>query len=75
MHTYFPAESNTHSVHPVLIEAIKQGLRAKNGSVTQGDVLMELIKWVEASDNAILSDIYQQTIYYIVEGRDEPQAR
>ncbi len=30
---------------------------------------MELTKWVEASDNDILSDIYQQTINYVVSGQ------
>jgi hypothetical protein len=29
----------------------------------------ELTKWVEASDNDILSDIYQQTINYVVSGQ------
>ena len=33
---------------------------------------MELTKWVEATDNDILSDIYQQTINYVVSGRNAP---
>ncbi|STM39076.1 protein Bdm (biofilm-dependent modulation protein) [Escherichia coli] len=35
----------------------------------EDDILMELTKWVEASDNDILSDIYQQTINYVVSGQ------
>lgn len=46
-----------------------QGLRAEHGVVTEDDILMELTKWVEASDNDILSDIYQQTINYVVSGQ------
>ncbi|EHW2562783.1 biofilm-dependent modulation protein [Escherichia coli] len=49
--------------------AIEQGLRAEHGVVTEDDILMELTKWVEASDNDILSDIYQQTINYVVSGQ------
>lgn len=37
--------------------------------VTEDDILIELTKWVEASDNDILSDIYQQTINYVVSGQ------
>lgn len=43
--------------------------RAQHGVVTEDDILMELTKWVEASDNDILSDIYQQTINYVVSGQ------
>lgn len=52
-----------------LVNAIEQGLRAQHGVVTEDDILMELTKWVEASDNDILSDIYQQTINYVVSGQ------
>ncbi len=52
-----------------LVNAIEQGLRAELGVVTEDDILMELTKWVEASDNDILSDIYQQTINYVVSGQ------
>ncbi len=48
---------------------LEQGLRAELGVVTEDDILMELTKWVEASDNDILSDIYQQTINYVVSGQ------
>ncbi len=51
------------------VSAIEQGLRAELGVVTEDDILMELTKWVEASDNDILSDIYQQTINYVVSGQ------
>ncbi len=51
------------------VNAIEQGLRAELGVVTEDDILMELTKWVEASDNDILSDIYQQTINYVVSGQ------
>ncbi len=60
MFTYHSA--NTSAAQPALVNAIEQGLRAELGVVTEDDILMELTKWVEASDNDILSDIYQQTI-------------
>ena len=60
MFTYYQAENST--AEPALVNAIEQGLRAEHGGVTEDDILMELTKWVEASDNDILSDIYQQTI-------------
>lgn len=60
MFTYYQAENST--AEPALVNAIEQGLRAEHGVVTEDDILMELTKWVEASDNDILSDIYQQTI-------------
>lgn len=59
MFTYYQAENST--AEPALVNAIEQGLRAEHGVVTEDDILMELTKWVEASDNDILSDIYQQT--------------
>ncbi|HAY2171242.1 TPA: biofilm-dependent modulation protein [Escherichia coli] len=62
MFTYYQAENST--AEPALVNAIEQGLRAEHGVV-----LMELTKWVEASDNDILSDIYQQTINYVVSGQ------
>ncbi|WP_434370315.1 biofilm-dependent modulation protein [Enterobacter hormaechei subsp. xiangfangensis] len=49
-----------------------QGLQAEHGVVTEDDILMELTKWVEATDNDILSDIYQQTINYVVSGQNAP---
>ncbi|WP_150321503.1 biofilm-dependent modulation protein [Enterobacter hormaechei] len=52
--------------------APSQGLHAEHGVVTEDDILMELTKWVEATDNDILSDIYQQTINYVVSGRNAP---
>ncbi|SPX09911.1 protein Bdm (biofilm-dependent modulation protein) [Escherichia coli] len=58
MFTYYQAENST--AEPALVNAIEQGLRAQHGVVTEDDILMELTKWVEASDNDILSDIYQQ---------------
>ncbi|EAB6555106.1 biofilm-dependent modulation protein [Salmonella enterica subsp. enterica serovar Typhimurium var. monophasic] len=67
MFTYHSA--NTSAAQPVLVNAIEQGLRAELGVVTEDDILMELTKWVEASDNDILSDIYQQTINYVVSGQ------
>ncbi|HAI1506442.1 biofilm-dependent modulation protein [Escherichia coli] len=67
MFTYYQAENST--AEPALVNAIEQGLRAQHGVVTEGDILMELTKWVEASDNDILSDIYQQTINYVVSGQ------
>ncbi|EIU8566401.1 biofilm-dependent modulation protein [Salmonella enterica] len=60
MFTYHSA--NTSAAQPALVNAIEQGLRAELGVVTEDDILMELTKWVEASDNDILSDIYQQTM-------------
>ena len=70
MFTYTSA--TTPSAQPELVNAIAQGLRAELGAVTEDDILMELTKWVEASDNDILSDIYQQTINYVVSGRNAP---
>ncbi|MTH46032.1 biofilm-dependent modulation protein [Intestinirhabdus alba] len=67
MFTYYSAMSST--AQPALVHAIEQGLRAELGVVTEDDILMELTKWVEASDNDILSDIYQQTINYVVSGQ------
>ncbi|EJG5832813.1 biofilm-dependent modulation protein [Salmonella enterica] len=67
MFTYHSA--NTSAAQPTLVNAIEQGLRAELGVVTEDDILMELTKWVEASDNDILSDIYQQTINYVVSGQ------
>lgn len=67
MFTYTSA--TTPSAQPELVNAIVQGLRAELGAVTEDDILMELTKWVEASDNDILSDIYQQTINYVVSGQ------
>ncbi|MDH6161689.1 hypothetical protein M2354_001344 [Leclercia adecarboxylata] len=67
MFTYTSA--TTQSAQPELVNAIAQGLRAELGAVTEDDILMELTKWVEASDNDILSDIYQQTINYVVSGQ------
>lgn len=61
--------SSTTAAQPALVNAIEQGLRAELGVVTEDDILMELTKWVEASDNDILSDIYQQTINYVVSGQ------
>ena len=70
MFTYYPA--HTTAAHPELVNAIAQGLHAEHGVVTEDDILMELTKWVEATDNDILSDIYQQTINYVVSGRNAP---
>lgn len=70
MFTHYSA--NTHSAQPALVNAIEQGLRAEHGVVTEDDILMELTRWVEASDNDILSDIYQQTINYVVSGQHHP---
>jgi len=67
MFTYTSA--TTPSAQPELVNAIAQGLHAELGAVTEDDILMELTKWVEASDNDILSDIYQQTINYVVSGQ------
>ncbi len=49
MFTYYQAENST--AEPALVNAIEQGLRAEHGVVTEDDILMELTKWVEASDN------------------------
>lgn len=68
MFTYYPAL--TTAAQPELVNAIAQGLHAEHGVVTEDDILMELTKWVEATDNDILSDIYQQTINYVVSGRN-----
>jgi len=67
MFTYTSA--TTPSAQPELVNAIAQGLRAELGAVTEDDILMELTRWVEATDNDILSDIYQQTINYVVSGQ------
>lgn len=48
MFTYYQAENST--AEPALVNAIEQGLRAEHGVVTEDDILMELTKWVEASD-------------------------
>ncbi|NQF19685.1 biofilm-dependent modulation protein [Enterobacter hormaechei] len=70
MFTYYPA--NTTAAQPELVNAIAQGLQAEHGVVTEDDILMELTRWVEATDNDILSDIYQQTINYVVSGQNAP---
>ena len=70
MFTYYPA--NTAAAQPELVNAIAQGLHAEHGDVTEDDILMELTKWVESTDNDILSDIYQQTINYVVSGQNAP---
>ncbi|WP_415343890.1 biofilm-dependent modulation protein [Enterobacter hormaechei] len=70
MFTYYPAP--TTAAQPELVNAIAQGLQAEHGVVTEDDILMELTKWVEATDNDILSDIYQQTINYVVSGQNAP---
>ncbi|ATG01150.1 biofilm-dependent modulation protein [Lelliottia amnigena] len=67
MFTHYSA--NTQSAQPDLVHAIEQALRAEHGAVTEDDILMELTRWVEAADNDILSDIYQQTINYVVSGQ------
>ncbi len=67
MFTYTSA--TTPSAQPELVNAIAQGLRAELGAVTEDAICRELTKWVEASDNDILSDIYQQTINYVVSGQ------
>ncbi|HFZ8993439.1 TPA: biofilm-dependent modulation protein [Citrobacter freundii] len=69
MFTYHSASTATSTAQPALVNAIEQGLRDELGVVTEDDILMELTKWVEASDNDILSDIYQQTINYVVSGQ------
>ncbi|EAA4542778.1 biofilm-dependent modulation protein [Salmonella enterica subsp. enterica serovar Typhimurium] len=56
MFTYHSA--NTSAAQPALVNAIEQGLRAELGVVTEDDIL-----------NDILSDIYQQTINYVVSGQ------
>ena len=66
MFTYYPA--HTTAAQPELVNAIAQGLQAEHGVVTEDDILMELTKWVEATD----SDIYQQTINYVVSGQNAP---
>ena len=68
--TYYPA--HTTAAQPELVNAIAQGLQAEHGVVTEDDILMELTRWVEATDNDILSDIYQQTINYVVSGQNAP---
>ena len=70
MFTYYPA--HTTAAQPELVNAIAQGLQAEHGAVTEDDILMELTKWVESTDNDILSDIYQQTINYVVSGQNAP---
>ncbi|HCM9475313.1 MULTISPECIES: biofilm-dependent modulation protein [Enterobacter cloacae complex] len=70
MFTYYPA--NTAAAQPELVNPIAQGLHAEHGAVTEDDILMELTKWVESTDNDILSDIYQQTINYVVSGQNAP---
>ena len=70
MFTYYPA--NTAAAQPELVNAIALGLHAEHGAVTEDDILMELTKWVESTDNDILSDIYQQTINYVVSGQNAP---
>ncbi|MHA0911133.1 biofilm-dependent modulation protein [Enterobacter hormaechei subsp. steigerwaltii] len=70
MFTYYPV--HTTAAQPELVNAIAQGLQAEHGVVTEDDILMELTRWVEATDNDILSDIYQQTINYVVSGQNAP---
>ncbi|MED5738796.1 biofilm-dependent modulation protein [Enterobacter hormaechei] len=70
MFTYYPAHIT--AAQPELVNAIAQGLQAEHGVVTEDDILMELTRWVEATDNDILSDIYQQTINYVVSGQNAP---
>ncbi|QGX88081.1 biofilm-dependent modulation protein [Escherichia coli] len=69
MFTYYQAENST--AEPALVNAIEQGLRAELSRLShrRRRHSAELTKWVEASDNDILSDIYQQTINYVVSGQ------
>ncbi len=69
LYVYLSLSKYLSSTTGPLVNAIEQGLRAELGVVTEDDILMELTKWVEASDNDILSDIYQQTINYVVSGQ------
>lgn len=69
LYVYLSLSKYLSSTTGHLVNAIEQGLRAELGVVTEDDILMELTKWVEASDNDILSDIYQQTINYVVSGQ------
>ncbi len=41
----------------------------EHGVATEDDILMELTKWVEASDNYILNVPPEQTINYVVSGQ------
>ena len=70
MFTYYPA--NTAAAQPELVNAIAQGLHAEHGAVTEDDILMELTRWVESTDNDILSDIYQQTLTTSSAGKTHP---
>ncbi|MBF5075529.1 biofilm-dependent modulation protein [Escherichia coli] len=63
----FPARKNWLGKTTEHVHAINGiDLQIRRGET---DILMELTKWVEASDNDILSDIYQQTINYVVSGQ------
>ncbi len=65
MFTYYQAENST--AEPALVNAIEQGLRAQHGVVTEDDILMELTKWVEASDNDILGNDSNLLIVFYVQ--------
>ncbi|WP_430733612.1 hypothetical protein [Escherichia coli] len=67
VHINFPARKNWLGKTTEHVHAINGiDLQIRRGET---DILMELTKWVEASDNDILSDIYQQTINYVVSGQ------
>ncbi|MFQ7389771.1 MAG: biofilm-dependent modulation protein [Escherichia sp.] len=66
MFTYYRAENSTAEFAWLMPLSKAFG---QSTVVTEDDILMELTKWVEASDNDILSDIYQQTINYVVSGQ------
>ena len=57
MFTYYQAENST--AEPLWLMPLSKAFGQSTGVVTEDDILMELTKWVEASDNDILSDIYQ----------------
>ncbi|XNM60773.1 biofilm-dependent modulation protein [Escherichia coli] len=66
MFTYYQAENST--AEPAVVDAMSKAFRHST-VLSLKSRLMELTKWVEASDNDILSDIYQQTINYVVSGQ------
>ncbi len=52
-HVYFYYQAENSTAEPALVNAIEQGLRQSTVLSLEDDILMELTKWVEASDNDI----------------------
>ena len=67
MFTYYQAENST--AEPLWLMPLSKAFGQSTVLSLKMTFSWKLTKWVEASDNDILSDIYQQTINYVVSGQ------